>query len=484
MTDRPEEPGTQPPPLEGVRILGAEEAQVATRGDERDEAEPKSTRAPVDPSVQPVLSFPLPDPQMARFPEGGPTWSAASVEGEGEPAEGPATPTATEGPAGLPHWTEPPTGEVPAVGGEDADDLDTWASVTGGQPRFRAEGADWSETDFEPAELAEAKLKVGALADEPQDEQEAFEEELWARRRRGGTRSSVAAGAASAGLAAPEAGGERPGVDTSTRLVTALVIAGVSILCFVLGRGWTALLVAAIAGVGALELSTSLRDKAFRPAVPVALVGSAGLALSAYHYGVAAYPVFGALMVLFSLLWYLWQVGPGRPLLGVAGTLFVFGYVGVLAGFGGLMLEARDGIGLVVGVVACAVAYDVFGYFVGKQIGETPIAPRISPHKTLQGTLAGVGASVVVGWLVIGGPVSFLGIAPWDARSGLVLGILVGIGAFLGDLCESMLKRDLGVKDFGTMLPGHGGMLDRFDGILFALPIGYYLALHLDLIRF
>jgi phosphatidate cytidylyltransferase len=69
-------------------------------------------------------------------------------------------------------------------------------------------------------------------------------------------------------------------------------------------------------------------------------------------------------------------------------------------------------------------------------------------------------------------------IHPWNWKQGLLLGLLVAFGAFFGDLCESLLKRDLGIKDFGSVLPGHGGVLDRFDALLFCLPIAFYLALH------
>ena len=172
---------------------------------------------------------------------------------------------------------------------------------------------------------------------------------------------------------------------------------------------------------------------------------------------------------------FLWNVTPGRPLLGVATTVLTFAYIGGLGGYAGLLLTKHNGVGLVIGVALCVVAYDVGGYFVGSWFGRTPIAPHISPNKTREGTMGGMIASLVVGALLVGL------IGPWTHKSGLALGALVAVGAFLGDLCESMIKRDLGVKDFGSILPGHGGALDRFDGMLFCLPIAYYLALHLKI---
>nr|MBA2326061.1 phosphatidate cytidylyltransferase [Actinomycetota bacterium] len=110
---------------------------------------------------------------------------------------------------------------------------------------------------------------------------------------------------------------------------------------------------------------------------------------------------------------------------------------------------------------------------------RSKLAPRLSPNKTWEGLFAGMGAS-----LVLGGVVSeVLGLAPWDGKLsyGLALGAVVAIMAPIGDLCESMIKRDLGVKDLGTVLPGHGGILDRFDAILFCLPAVFYLVLQLDI---
>jgi phosphatidate cytidylyltransferase len=118
----------------------------------------------------------------------------------------------------------------------------------------------------------------------------------------------------------------------------------------------------------------------------------------------------------------------------------------------------------------------VVGFVVGSRIGRTPLAPEISPNKTWEGFISGAIAAAIVGGVLVGH------IHPWHAGSGLKLGLLVGFFvAPLGDLCESMIKRDIGVKDMGSMLPGHGGMLDRFDALLFVLPATFYLAQYLRL---
>ena len=272
------------------------------------------------------------------------------------------------------------------------------------------------------------------------------------------------------------------GRDMPTALLTAGIIAVVAFACFNSGTTATGYLSAAILGVATIELAQGLRSKGFKSATVLALLGSVGLVVSAREYGVSAYPIFFGLVAVFSMLWFLWEVTPGRPLLGVATTMFAFGYVGGLGGFAGLLLQSRDGVGLILGVVICTVAYDVFGFFIGSQFGKSHIAPKVSPNKTFEGTLAGMTASVVLGWAIVGGGLAGDGIHPWDSKSGLALGMLVAIGAFLGDLCESMLKRALGLKDFGTLLPGHGGVLDRFDALLFCLPITYYLAVHLNVL--
>ena len=261
--------------------------------------------------------------------------------------------------------------------------------------------------------------------------------------------------------------------DLPTAIMTALAVAVVAIICFTRGELTTAVLASIIVGVATLEFASSLHRRGLRPATLVTFVAALLMPLAAYTYGTQAYPVFFGMVVIVSMLWFLLEITPGRPLPSVASTLLVFAYVGGLGGFAGLILSSNKGVGIILGVALCVIAYDVFGFFVGSQFGRNPIAPKVSPNKTIEGTVAGMVGSLIIGWLVVGQ------FSPWNMKQGLLLGLLVAVGAFLGDLCESMLKRDLNLKDFGALLPGHGGVLDRFDSLLFCLPIAYYLALHL-----
>jgi phosphatidate cytidylyltransferase len=123
------------------------------------------------------------------------------------------------------------------------------------------------------------------------------------------------------------------------------------------------------------------------------------------------------------------------------------------------------------GAVLVAIAADVGAFVVGRWIGSRPIAASVSPSKTIEGFVGGLVAALIVG-AIIGKELT-----PWGGmKHGLVLGLIVGLVAPAGDLFESMIKRDLGLKDSGTSLPGHGGLLDRFDSILLVLPAAYYVA--------
>lgn len=197
-----------------------------------------------------------------------------------------------------------------------------------------------------------------------------------------------------------------------------------------------------------------------------------------------------ALTVVFGLLWYIVGVAHEMPVMNLGVTLLGVLYIGVLGSFGAALLEtteaaaletadggAIDGTGLLLIAVILTVSYDVGAFFSGRAIGRTPLT-QISPNKTVEGLIGGAALTVVsaVVFLQIIGlvePFSSMG----GFREAIIVGIAAAIMAPLGDLAESLIKRDLGIKDMGSILPGHGGFLDRFDALLFVLPTVYFVAL-------
>jgi phosphatidate cytidylyltransferase len=226
------------------------------------------------------------------------------------------------------------------------------------------------------------------------------------------------------------------------------------------------------------EIFAVLRRAGYRPATLLGVVATLSLCIGAYAKGERALPLVMVLTIVFTLLWYLSGVIAGRPTINVAATLLGFCWAGFLGAYATLLLRPnsyahrRDGIVLLLAVVVCTVANDVGGYLFGRTFGRTPLAPSISPHKTIEGYLGGMLCTVLVGAGVMS---RIHPIAP-SIGKGFWIGVGIALVAPLGDLCESMVKRDIGVKDMGTLLPGHGGVMDRFDALLFALPTTYYLA--------
>jgi phosphatidate cytidylyltransferase len=405
----------------------------------------------------------------------------------------PETPAEASGPVRLPHWTEPPTGEVPTVvSGEQPatppdDELDRWKSASRNSPRYRIEDSDWAEGEFSSPELLkDDSLALGALRDRDlqadDDDDEAFEAEVAARRRGGNSRRRPARRTRPPG---PLEGEEPPApvqehgppADLITRLLTGVAIAVVALIMLKLGTGATTILVAVIVGAAAFELYEAFRRAGYHPATVIGLLGSLSIVGIAYSEGLDAFPLVAILVVAFTMLWYMLEVVKARPIVNIAITLFGFCYIGIFGAFAGLLLGAPDGTGLIIGLALCAIGYDVFGYFIGSQFGRSRMSPRLSPNKTWEGLFGGMVAAVVLGGIV------GTTLAPWNGKisHGLALGLVVAILAPIGDLCESMIKRDLGIKDLGTLLPGHGGVLDRFDAMLFCLPAVYYLAIQLKI---
>jgi len=267
-----------------------------------------------------------------------------------------------------------------------------------------------------------------------------------------------------------EAAARNPLVAT----LTGVVLAAALLLCFFAGPPAVLALVVVAVTLAAAELFNSLRIAGYRPATLLGVVAVPAVIVGAYFRGqdavVFAIPVF----IAVTMLWYLAGITRRSPLTNLSVTVLAFVWTGVLASFAGLLIDPklfpnRHGLAFMLGAIIAAVGYDVGGYVVGSRFGRHSLAPSVSPNKTWEG-LAG-GCAVAIG--ASAGITSQ--IHPFGVGTALVLGLVVAVVAPCGDLVESMIKRDLGVKDMGSILPGHGGMLDRIDALLFALPAAYYL---------
>ncbi|HEU5240729.1 MAG TPA: phosphatidate cytidylyltransferase, partial [Ornithinibacter sp.] len=216
------------------------------------------------------------------------------------------------------------------------------------------------------------------------------------------------------------------------------------------------------------ELSNALKAESIRvPVVPV-VVGALSILGAGYAGGSEPMLVALTLTVLALLLWRLPE-NPDGYVRDVTAGVFVTMYVPLLAGFAALMLREDDGADRVVVFIAVTVLSDIGGYVAGVLFGRHPMAPTISPKKSWEGfagsaLFTAVGGALLVTLLVDG--------LWWE---GVVIGLAAMVAATLGDLGESMIKRDLGIKDMGSLLPGHGGMLDRLDSLLLAAPVTYLL---------
>jgi phosphatidate cytidylyltransferase len=272
--------------------------------------------------------------------------------------------------------------------------------------------------------------------------------------------------------------GARAGRNLPLAIVTALLLAGVLIAALVLSRPAFVAFLLGIVTLALLELLTVLRARATRPARPVVLAMGALLVVGAYLEGPAALS-FGLLVtVLAAFGWYLVDRGRTEVTRNVAATVFAVVYVPFMAAHLSLVVGRADHyVGAMLGYAALVVVYDTAAYATGATLGRHPIAPQVSPNKSWEGALGASVACLAAGAFLL--PLW----EPWTLASGLVLAGATCVVAPLGDLSESMLKRDLAVKDMGSILPGHGGMLDRVDALLFMAPVLYYVLAAFDVIR-
>jgi phosphatidate cytidylyltransferase len=479
----------------------------------------------------------------------------------------------------LPHWTDPPTGQVPAVvARHDEDDRsEPWASSGG--PSWREHDHEWDEVGFEPSLLGDDETRLGALDERPLSERRPWEfgdlsssgeagseeseespaddtrkwghepwwsdrgeddevdapESFWAdegvegavlgsssrsgdpvtarvageaaqdpeRRASASEEKSIVASISSSPFRGTSTGGgsgsvagrrlhrRRPvrsadpagggaGRNVPVAIATGLGVALLALVCFAFGSVASLVLSTVVVTLAVAECYAALRRAGHRPATLLGLVATVGVMVSVYAKGVAALPLVMVLVVVTSMIWYLAGVERGSPVEGIASTVFGFVWVGLLGSFAALMLAPsqyphRHGVAFLLGAIIATVAEDVGALSLGGWFGRHPLAPRVSPRKTWEGFVGGAVLAVAASAGITGQ------IHPWTPGKAAVLGLVVAVIAPIGDLCESLIKRELGLKDIGSLLPGHGGVLDRVDALLFVLPATYYLVrvLHL-----
>ncbi len=270
---------------------------------------------------------------------------------------------------------------------------------------------------------------------------------------------------------APEPAPPKAGRDLRAAVGVGLLLAGLVVGTLIISPAAFLVVVVVAVSYGAWELRRAIATRGMVvPLVPL-LLGAVGMLVSAYLRGAEALVVTFGLTIVGLLVWRVADglVGAARDL--SASALVAF-YPIFLGGFASMMLAAPDdGRQRIVVFILVTVFSDIGGYAVGVMFGRHPMAPSLSPKKSWEGFAGSVGTCAAVGAislpLVLGGQ--------W--WQGALLGVAAASGATLGDLIESSIKRDLGIKDMGALLPGHGGLMDRLDSLVIVAPIAWALLL-------
>ena len=362
---------------------------------------------------------------------------------------------------GLPHWTEPPTNEIPRTDTED--DMDVWATFQ--QP---------SQPTRRPERLTIGTDPTGGrtrdiTSDIPRD--------ITGDITGGTSRPTPRGPQVRRGV--PRGARGTSGRDMPTAVTTGLVLVAAFIGAVMWRPAAVMIIVVAVVGMAGVEFFSKVTEKGYRPATFAGLLACVAAPLAAYWIGDASLPLVVAFGFLATSIGFLGASGvQSGPMPNVAITNMAVSWIGLLGSFAALILResVAGGIPGHVGtdtmfiLVAAVVANDVGALFVGSAAGRTPVREWVSPHKSVEGLLGGAVATIVVTGLIASQNGTWNNVGEW-----LTLAIVVSVMAPLGDLVESMFKRNLDVKDFGTIVAGHGGVLDRFDSFLFVLPAVYYL---------
>ena len=266
---------------------------------------------------------------------------------------------------------------------------------------------------------------------------------------------------------------EKPHPPKAGRNLPAAIAVGLALAALILvtlftNRPLFAVVIAVAIAIGILEMCRALAQAGARPARTPLVVGGMVTIAAAYQRGTAAL-LFGLVATCLACL--AWRLVEGVPgyLRDWTASVFVAVYVPFLAGFAAMMTAPVNGGARIASFIATTVCSDVGGYTAGVLRGRHAMAPSVSPKKTWEGFAGSVVACVVCGVALVS---SVMEIAWWQ---GVLFGLAIVCAATIGDLGESLVKRDIGIKDMGHLLPGHGGIMDRLDSLLIAAPVSWLL---------
>lgn len=374
---------------------------------------------------------------------------------EGEPSEEDLEAAAAHFSGSLAEESSYATEPVDALGGSEVGDL---LSDLGAPPSASSEDVEADLlSDLEDPDAAPRTVVVGEGISGP-SWQEPAAVEVGADLDRRGPQS-----------------GER---DVPAAFMTGVLLAGVALAALWAGPA----VFAVVAGIAVLvaqgELFGVMVKAHNQPATLVGLVAGVLMMAGAYFRGEAATPAMFALGVMATFLWFMTVPAEHRTNVtrNIGMTVLNMAWIPLLAGYLIATLKLNDGKALVFAIILLTFLFDTAAFLIGSVSGggwfQRPLAPNVSPKKSWEGLLGGTFATVVASGAFV---TSFVG--PFENRriDALLLGLVVAIAATLGDLAESVVKRDVGVKDMGTVLPGHGGVLDRIDSLLFVAPATFLL---------
>ncbi|MCV7049110.1 phosphatidate cytidylyltransferase [Mycobacterium heidelbergense] len=279
-------------------------------------------------------------------------------------------------------------------------------------------------------------------------------------------------------VATPDAGAGTPparktsraGRDLPAAIAVGVAIGGVLVVTLLFAPRFWVLIVAIAIVVATHEVVRRLREAGYLiPVIPLLVGGQVTVWLTWPFHAAGALAGFGATVVVCMIWRLLMQDNRGHEgasessknyLRDASATIFLAAWVPLFASFGAMLVYPKDGAGRVFCLMIAVVASDVGGYAVGVLWGKHPMVPTISPKKSWEGfagsLVCGITATILTATFLAGKP-------PWV---GALLGVVLVLTCTLGDLVESQIKRDLGIKDMGRLLPGHGGLMDRLDGVL------------------